>query len=350
MPSRINWSSYDHLLGTMPDRIVAEKVECSNATVFKRRRELGISAYRKHSFPAQKSLRLPARKKGGSINWGEYAHLLGTMTDAELAYHIDCSPGTVSQQRNALGIPTFDCARGPKYQPWHELIGTMPDAQVAKQVGISRERVRQVRKYLDMPVYECMLIDWSAWDEKLGTMHDDDLAEMIGCSKGAVSSRRATLGIECVRRYIVDWREWGHLLGTMSDYTLAERIECPPSMVAHHRKRLNIKPFIKFAMRHNWSKWEHLLGTMSDAKLSKLIGCQPSTVGVQRRMRSIPTHNPKHKGPKPYKYDWDKYDHLLGTMFDRELAEMVGCSHVLVAGRRRIRGIKSYYHQQKEIE
>ena len=81
-------SDFDHLLGTLPDRVVAERVGVSRVQVFKRRQSLGIRAW------------------AAWIEWEQYDHLLGTLPDAEVARGIGCTGHAVSRRRRLLEIPS----------------------------------------------------------------------------------------------------------------------------------------------------------------------------------------------------------------------------------------------------
>jgi 5-methylcytosine-specific restriction endonuclease McrA len=86
----------------------------------------------------------------------------------------------------------------------------------------------------------------------------------------------------------IDWEKYEHLLGNQSDDSIAILIGCSSGAVINRRKKLNIKSYKEtcgkwFNKKNiNWEKYEHLLGTMSDIKLAKIIGC-PEHFIKQRR-------------------------------------------------------------------
>ena len=93
---RIDWPEWDSLLGTAPDRAIAEAIGCTSAAVCYRRCELNIPAYSGH-----------IDRRSGSIDWSEWDHLLGTSTDRAIADAIGCTPVAVHYRRRKLGIPAY---------------------------------------------------------------------------------------------------------------------------------------------------------------------------------------------------------------------------------------------------
>ncbi|MDR1874192.1 MAG: helix-turn-helix domain-containing protein [Synergistaceae bacterium] len=49
--------------------------------------------------------------KREKIDWSKWDHLLGTMTDRALSKQVECSPQAVTLRRNKLGIPSVRTAR-----------------------------------------------------------------------------------------------------------------------------------------------------------------------------------------------------------------------------------------------
>jgi len=91
----------DALLGTMTDQRLARRLGRGQGAVARRRRELGVPAYR---------ARVPQVRR----EWaqGEDA-LLGTMTDKDLAERLGCRTQEVYSRRRRLGIPPFCHGRPP---------------------------------------------------------------------------------------------------------------------------------------------------------------------------------------------------------------------------------------------
>ncbi len=92
MRKRIDWSEWDHLLGTKIDYEIAKQIGCEAPTVAKRRFKLKIKPF--NSAPPK-------------INWEKYDHQLGSMPDRELAKKIKCSATSVSRRRRKLNITIY---------------------------------------------------------------------------------------------------------------------------------------------------------------------------------------------------------------------------------------------------
>ncbi len=140
----INWDKYDHLIGAMSDRKIANTVGCNHSTVSKRRYKMQVSKYKKQ--PKPKPIPTPSYHR---INWQDYEHLLGKIHDTELAEMIGCSPFAIWRRRGKYNIPA---------KKW-------------------------------------TAIDWQKYDHLLGAMTDSMLANKIGCTHAMVTIRRNKLGI-----------------------------------------------------------------------------------------------------------------------------------------------------------
>jgi hypothetical protein len=92
-----HWTSEeDALLGTMKDRDVAARIGRSESAVSERRYVLGVAAFTKRA------------PRGKPITWTPAKdRLLGTMSDANLARKLQCSPMTVFYRRRRLKIPAY---------------------------------------------------------------------------------------------------------------------------------------------------------------------------------------------------------------------------------------------------
>lgn len=133
MPRTIwNAANHDHLLGTMTDRDLAKRLGCSRAAVTERRRKLRIPSFRPHRQPWRRS----------------DEELLGTMSDWRLAKRLNRSVASVAARRRAKGIPIFN----PQKHRWtaadDKLLGERPDAHVAALLRITRLAVKKRRRRL----------------------------------------------------------------------------------------------------------------------------------------------------------------------------------------------------------
>lgn len=128
--SKFHWTAESAaLLGTMPDRHIAQKLGITPVMVAYQRKRLGIKQYAAPS------------------TWAaENDHLLGTKTDAVLAKELGVPKHVVLKRRCALKIPAFGPSGWPAWpKEQAQLLGTMPDAELAQQIGRSVSAVRQQR-------------------------------------------------------------------------------------------------------------------------------------------------------------------------------------------------------------
>ena len=146
-----HWTAEEErLLGTRPDREMAQLLGRTVRAIESQRHRLGI--YR------QPSIRLKTRR------WkpAEIA-LLGPRPDPELAARLGRSEGSVRVQRRKKGIPAFDQRRSANARksyplnPWtpreKALLGTMWDRKLAARIGRSEISVRMQRLKLGIPAF-----------------------------------------------------------------------------------------------------------------------------------------------------------------------------------------------------
>jgi hypothetical protein len=91
LTARIDWSAVADL-GEVPDRVIAERLGCTQSAVSVARRRAGV--------PAWDTSRAPKR-----IAWDEQP--LGRVADLELARRLGCAATTVGAARKLRGIPAF---------------------------------------------------------------------------------------------------------------------------------------------------------------------------------------------------------------------------------------------------
>lgn len=125
------------LLGTMPDRHLAQRLGITPVMVAYQRKRLGIKKFAPPSA------------------WSDqHDHLLGTKTDAALAQELGVPKHLVLKRRRALKIPAFGPSGWPAWpQEQVHLLGTMPDAELAQQIGRSVSAVRQQRLALGIKAF-----------------------------------------------------------------------------------------------------------------------------------------------------------------------------------------------------
>ena len=125
------------LLGTMPDRHLAQRLGITPVMVAYQRKRLGIKKFAPPSA------------------WSDqHDHLLGTKTDAALAQELGVQKHLVLKRRRALKIPAFGPSGWPAWpQEQVHLLGTMPDAELAQQIGRTVSAVRQQRLALGIKAF-----------------------------------------------------------------------------------------------------------------------------------------------------------------------------------------------------
>jgi len=141
---RRNWTKKElALLGTLPDRVLAKRLNRTKACVSTMRQKLGI--YRNRNRP-------------GYGPWtAEEDALLGKFNDSEVARQLKRPRRVVARRRHKLGIRAFKIFF--KSPPWtkaeHRLLGTMTDERLAKKLGRTlmaiqvRRKKYRVRTFLD---------------------------------------------------------------------------------------------------------------------------------------------------------------------------------------------------------
>lgn len=99
--SQGKWEIVDPLLGTRPDRELANVFKLSQSSIVQRRQKLGISPYDK------------SRQR---INWTEIDPFLGKVSDTELAQKNEVASSSITRRRNGLNLPPFCPAGQPQHQ------------------------------------------------------------------------------------------------------------------------------------------------------------------------------------------------------------------------------------------
>lgn len=75
-----------------------------------------------------------------------------------------------------------------------------------------------------------------------------------------------------------DWSEIERYFGRLTDREIADRFDVPRVQVANRRLANGVKVVTK------WSKYEHLLGTLSDGDLAEIAEMKPNAV-TRKRIR-----------------------------------------------------------------
>jgi hypothetical protein len=144
MTAPVRWTKRAlDLLGTVPDRVIAERLGCSASVVCLKRQEQGIA-------PGGFQGRPP-------VAWTpEMDARLGTAPDRVLAEEWGLSFATVFGRRRSLGVPAgrrWAEPRVPFTPEMDELLGSLPDNVLAAEWGTTGATVGKRRKQLGVPAY-----------------------------------------------------------------------------------------------------------------------------------------------------------------------------------------------------
>jgi hypothetical protein len=82
------------------------------------------------------------------IDWSNWDHLLGSMPDTELANKIGCKYFSVSYRRTKLNIESFTHSNQPDLEQIDPYLGKVPDTSLAKKFRCTSYFIRQRRKEL----------------------------------------------------------------------------------------------------------------------------------------------------------------------------------------------------------
>lgn len=334
------WSDWeDALLGSDFDSVIAERLGLNSLQVNYRRNQLGVEAFR-NSKP---------------IEWtGDMLRNLGEISDKDFAEYFEISPTSVYIKRILLEIPAFGHIDppSPPFIPKEAfaLLGQLTDSELSEKFSLNRLNFRIHRMILGIPSAKRRKpnvnhFQWTAQlDALLGTMSDCALARKLNTSKNTVRYRRRKLNIptyQCSKE--VDWDELKLAqLGRSTDKTLAQMWHCEVSTIKMKREELAIAEH--HGPRH-WSEDEiALLGTLSDPELGKRIGISATAVANKRKMLGI-----KAKlSSKPQKWT-QHYLKLLGTEPDASIAYRMKVHPSTVSKKRTELGIPAFVSEHKGI-
>ena len=137
------------------------------------------------------------------------------------------------------------------------------------------------------------------------------------------------------------WKEpkFRSLLGKMTDVEIARRVGLTKERIRQLRVRYQV-PKYKIQKREGYRPGsmrykvnrDKLLGHVVDREIAQKYGCSETIVCWIRNEKGIPSMISQGKVTR---FDWSRYDSLLGTMSDQKLSQIVGCNPVTVARRRR---------------
>lgn len=180
------------LLGTMTDQQVADRIGGKADAIREKRLYLGIKAYKPQASPVK-------GKPRPNFNWTELAiALLGTKPDKQVAEELGLAITTVALKRRTLGIAGLKVRRPPIEMPakLKLQLGKSSDASIAMKLGVSTSAVSRYRRRLGIePFMEHNQLPVEA-DAVLGKMSDRQIGKLYGVSTNWVRERRIKLGIK----------------------------------------------------------------------------------------------------------------------------------------------------------
>lgn len=184
---------WNKLLGTKPDKDLAEELGVSYHALISRRHGLKITSY----------------AESVKFDWIEYDHLLGTMSDNRVADIIGTSPSSVGYRRNELGISPYK--RSQDYIITDDIIklfGIKSDPYISEKFKIPICYIKNKRKEIGIKSASnsswVSERDWSEWelskikDTSLTTI---DLSKLLSISRTTVQKKRKELDIKFDRKY-----------------------------------------------------------------------------------------------------------------------------------------------------
>jgi hypothetical protein len=271
---------YDDMLGRIPDADIAKLLGVSVQTISARRYKLGIACHSKkvryicevlseyiinddiRDIMGQEVAKLskliikgdgtPTNLKYKRFDWEGHTHLLGTMTDKDLANKLGCETHRVTFQRQKLGIKGFNVKKGRKGINWDEhieLLGTIPDSDIAKQLGCTTTYVCIKRNELGIKSFRGVgnspSFDWKEFTPLFTSMNSTDIAWVIGRSVSYIDTKRHQLGIKNtgVKLGASKIHLFDNVLGTVPDNRIANLCGCGRTTVRRRRAKLNIAKF-----------------------------------------------------------------------------------------------------------
>lgn len=176
--SRIDWSKWDDLVGTMTDPLLAEQIGCSPVTVFWRRKKLGIGLV-----PGRADGRRTPKNRKIPISADI---LMGLMTDKAIADMFGTTESAVCLRRKKLGIPPLHPkSKNCKTIKWDEVDLSQKTEDLAKKFDVSTAFIAKLKHNHNIKHRSRKNWDNVDWGKK-----DAEIAKILGYSKQAVNQQR----------------------------------------------------------------------------------------------------------------------------------------------------------------
>lgn len=305
-----DWTTEEEaLLGSDFDTVIADLLEVNKDQVTYRRNRLGIDPYR----------------RGTRIQWTQQMlDNLGEISDGDFAEYFEICKMSVYIKRILLSIPTFNTLDFPSPpnipRAAVKFLGKKYDVELAEEFSVNRLNIRVNRLIRGIAplgrVPNKLQFSWtSEMDALLGLKSDKEVGKDLGISGQVVQYRRKKLGIEpTMRSSLLVWdQQMISELGRSKDQILSQVWQCEVSLIREKREELGLSEHLGARV---WLESEiALLGTLSDPQTAKKLGVSATAVRNKRIQMSIKPLM-SHK-----KFIWTKRRlALLGTMADERLA------------------------------
>lgn len=269
--------------------------------------------------------------------------LLGSVPDREIAEQMGIPLWAVWGERTKRGISP-SIARAQWDDKTLRLLGTMSDEALATELGISASRVTKKRNALGIPAFapNTAFVIPPEYVDQLGKVSDATIAKALGVSQPTISARRRSLGISSQRTQGTFTAELDDLLGKDTDLNLAKRFGVTQEWIGMKRRAQGI-PRFKIRKesrvvrpRYRWSATAiALLGTAPDLEVANQLGVTQRIVWYERVKHGIGAYRPK--------VDWSAETvALLGSMTDSRVALKLGISAGRVSAKRSELGIPRF--------
>ena len=275
-------------LGQDSDAAIAADLSVSDDSVSRARRRLGIPARDR----GKRSTKQPFVRREDSWLSPGVRKRLGTVPDRVIAEKAGITTRAVQKARSELGIePWKKPARTWLTADIEARLGTVQDRVIAEEVGVTVNAVKTTRRNLGIkakgriPHAEPQFGPWLTPELKarMGTVPDRVLAAEVGMCKGQVAVARRHFGIPSVLKRGRPWLtdEIRALLGTVPDSVVAKQVDRTNGAVAFARNKLGIPPFnVKFRSRSR----QHPDREGLEAQVLELLRTRPglTTSGLSR--------------------------------------------------------------------
>lgn len=182
-----------------------------------------------------------------------------------------------------------------KLAPYIHLIGNMSDAEIADMAGVSHERVRQVREYMGASKF----VDSHEEEVFYALKHGREATlDKFGCCWASVVGWAKKLGYVIPKRTKREAIEKDPDLGVLTDAEVGARHNTSHMYVYLVRKKLGIAPQQEKVGNHRktpdivWTpERESVLGTMTDADAAAISGVSRELCYRRRRALGIKAFN-----------------------------------------------------------